>query len=122
MFCCLCHAVPQNTAVPGMRRAQGGSSLQGVELCPTLSVQGSQPSTASPFKQDVFIYSASPGSDSPSVGAAATPVIMSRSPTGGFWGSLGWGQLWERQWGGCRRHSPSCEQLAQLTHSAAWSS
>ena len=81
MFCCLCHAVPQNTAVPGMRRAQGGSSLQGVELCPTLSVQGSQPSTASPFKQDVFIYSASPGSDSPSVGAAATPVIMSRSPT-----------------------------------------
>jgi len=93
MFCCLCHAVPQNTAVPGMRRAQGGSSLQGVELCPTLSVQGSQPSTASPFKQDVFIYSASPGSDSPSVGAAATPVIMSRSPTGGFWGSLGWGQL-----------------------------
>uniref|UniRef100_G1N947 RAP1 GTPase activating protein 2 n=1 Tax=Meleagris gallopavo TaxID=9103 RepID=G1N947_MELGA len=42
---------------------------------------GSQPSTASPFKQDVFIYSASPGSDSPSVGAAATPVIMSRSPT-----------------------------------------
>ncbi|POI31696.1 hypothetical protein CIB84_004553, partial [Bambusicola thoracicus] len=42
---------------------------------------GSQPSTASPFKQDVFIYSASPSSDSPSVGAAATPVIMSRSPT-----------------------------------------
>uniref|UniRef100_A0A803XT50 RAP1 GTPase activating protein 2 n=1 Tax=Meleagris gallopavo TaxID=9103 RepID=A0A803XT50_MELGA len=58
---------------------------------------GSQPSTASPFKQDVFIYSASPGSDSPSVGAAATPVIMSRSPTGGFWGSLVWEQLWERQ-------------------------
>uniref|UniRef100_A0A8C2YGF1 RAP1 GTPase activating protein 2 n=1 Tax=Coturnix japonica TaxID=93934 RepID=A0A8C2YGF1_COTJA len=42
---------------------------------------GSQPSTASPFKQDVFIYSASPSSDSPSMGAAATPVIMSRSPT-----------------------------------------
>ncbi|XP_074701636.1 rap1 GTPase-activating protein 2 isoform X5 [Strix aluco] len=42
---------------------------------------GSQPSTASPFKQDVFVYSASPGSESPSVGAAATPVIMSRSPT-----------------------------------------
>uniref|UniRef100_A0A8C3CZS2 RAP1 GTPase activating protein 2 n=1 Tax=Cairina moschata TaxID=8855 RepID=A0A8C3CZS2_CAIMO len=42
---------------------------------------GSQPSTASPFKQDVFVYSASPGSESPSMGAAATPVIMSRSPT-----------------------------------------
>uniref|UniRef100_A0A8C0EXF9 RAP1 GTPase activating protein 2 n=1 Tax=Bubo bubo TaxID=30461 RepID=A0A8C0EXF9_BUBBB len=42
---------------------------------------GSQPSTASPFKQDVFVYSASPGSESPSVGATATPVIMSRSPT-----------------------------------------
>uniref|UniRef100_A0A8D2PRN4 RAP1 GTPase activating protein 2 n=1 Tax=Zosterops lateralis melanops TaxID=1220523 RepID=A0A8D2PRN4_ZOSLA len=42
---------------------------------------GSQPSTASPFKQDVFVYSASPGSESPGVGA--TPVIMSRSPTGG---------------------------------------
>lgn len=46
-------------------------------------MQGSQPSTASPFKQDVFVYSASPGSESPSMGAAATPVIMSRSPTGG---------------------------------------
>ncbi|XP_064022141.1 rap1 GTPase-activating protein 2 isoform X3 [Pogoniulus pusillus] len=43
---------------------------------------GSQPSTASPFKQDVFVYSASPGSESPSGGAVATPVIMSRSPTG----------------------------------------
>uniref|UniRef100_A0A8C5J9V8 RAP1 GTPase activating protein 2 n=1 Tax=Junco hyemalis TaxID=40217 RepID=A0A8C5J9V8_JUNHY len=42
---------------------------------------GSQPSTASPFKQEVFVYSASPGSDSPGAGAAATPVIMSRSPT-----------------------------------------
>ncbi|OWK54723.1 rap1 GTPase-activating protein 2 isoform X6 [Lonchura striata] len=42
---------------------------------------GSQPSTASPFKQDVFVYSASPGSESPGVGAMATPVIMSRSPT-----------------------------------------
>lgn len=71
--------------------------------------QGSQPSTASPFKQDVFVYSASPGSESPGVGASATPVIMSRSPTGGSqphrlgchsWGTpgllsaaLGWG-LW----------------------------
>jgi len=52
----------------------------------SLPMQGSQPSTASPFKQDVFVYSASPGSESPSVGAAATPVIMSRSPTGGSWG------------------------------------
>ncbi|KAI1231699.1 Rap1 GTPase-activating protein 2, partial [Lamprotornis superbus] len=43
---------------------------------------GSQPSTASPFKQDVFVYSASPGSESPGVGTTATPVIMSRSPTG----------------------------------------
>uniref|UniRef100_A0A8C9NGA3 RAP1 GTPase activating protein 2 n=1 Tax=Serinus canaria TaxID=9135 RepID=A0A8C9NGA3_SERCA len=42
---------------------------------------GSQPSTASPFKQDVFVYSASPGSESPGAGATATPVIMSRSPT-----------------------------------------
>ncbi|NWH34821.1 RPGP2 protein, partial [Chloropsis hardwickii] len=42
---------------------------------------GSQPSTASPFKQDVFVYSASPGSESPGGAATATPVIMSRSPT-----------------------------------------
>ncbi|NWI99247.1 RPGP2 protein, partial [Crypturellus undulatus] len=41
---------------------------------------GSQPSTASPFKQDVFVYSAGPGNESPG-GATATPVIMSRSPT-----------------------------------------
>lgn len=53
-------------------------------------MQGSQPSTASPFKQDVFVYSASPGSESPSMGAAATPVIMSRSPTGGC-GGVPWG-------------------------------
>lgn len=53
-------------------------------------MQGSQPSTASPFKQDVFVYSASPGSESPSMGAAATPVIMSRSPTGGC-GGIPWG-------------------------------
>lgn len=55
----------------------------------SLPAQGSQPSTASPFKQDVFVYSASPGSESPSAGAAATPVIMSRSPTGGS--REGWG-------------------------------
>ncbi|XP_025035024.1 rap1 GTPase-activating protein 2 isoform X6 [Pelodiscus sinensis] len=42
---------------------------------------GSQPSTASPFKQDVFVYGSSPSSENPSMAAAATPVIMSRSPT-----------------------------------------
>ncbi|XP_072795118.1 rap1 GTPase-activating protein 2 isoform X5 [Vicugna pacos] len=41
----------------------------------------SQPSTTSPFKQEVFLYSPSPSSESPSLGAAATPIIMSRSPT-----------------------------------------
>ncbi|KAK1331485.1 hypothetical protein QTO34_009442 [Cnephaeus nilssonii] len=42
----------------------------------------SQPSTTSPFKQEVFVYSSSPSSESPSLGAATTPIIMSRSPTG----------------------------------------
>ncbi|XP_029469045.1 rap1 GTPase-activating protein 2 isoform X2 [Rhinatrema bivittatum] len=42
------------------------------------SVQGSQPSTASPFKQEVFVYSPSPSNENHS---AAAPVIMSRSPT-----------------------------------------
>uniref|UniRef100_A0A8C4YPC7 RAP1 GTPase activating protein 2 n=1 Tax=Gopherus evgoodei TaxID=1825980 RepID=A0A8C4YPC7_9SAUR len=42
---------------------------------------GSQPSTASPFKQDVFVYGSSPSNENPSMAAAATPVIMSRSPT-----------------------------------------
>ncbi|XP_025331874.1 rap1 GTPase-activating protein 2 isoform X2 [Canis lupus baileyi] len=41
----------------------------------------SQPSTTSPFKQEVFVYSPSPSSESPGLGAAATPIIMSRSPT-----------------------------------------
>ncbi|XP_055475453.1 rap1 GTPase-activating protein 2 isoform X5 [Psammomys obesus] len=41
----------------------------------------SQPSTTSPFKQEVFIYSPSLSGESPSLGAAATPIIMSRSPT-----------------------------------------
>ncbi|KAG8508312.1 LOW QUALITY PROTEIN: Rap1 GTPase-activating protein 2, partial [Galemys pyrenaicus] len=41
----------------------------------------SQPSTTSPFKQEVFVYGQSPSSESPSLGAAATPIIMSRSPT-----------------------------------------
>lgn len=49
---------------------------------PSLSPQSSQPSTTSPFKQEVFVYSPSPSSESPSLGAAATPIIMSRSPTG----------------------------------------
>nr|XP_033778586.1 rap1 GTPase-activating protein 2 isoform X2 [Geotrypetes seraphini] len=42
------------------------------------SVQGSQPSTASPFKQEVFAYSTSPSNENHN---AAAPVIMSRSPT-----------------------------------------
>nr|XP_045014236.1 rap1 GTPase-activating protein 2 isoform X5 [Jaculus jaculus] len=41
----------------------------------------SQPSTTSPFKQEVFVYSPSPSSENPGLGAAATPIIMSRSPT-----------------------------------------
>ncbi|XP_048648772.1 rap1 GTPase-activating protein 2 isoform X1 [Marmota marmota marmota] len=43
----------------------------------------SQPSTTSPFKQEVFVYSPSASSENPSLGAAATPIIMSRSPTDG---------------------------------------
>ncbi|NXF12446.1 RPGP2 protein, partial [Smithornis capensis] len=62
----------------GISRAWGEELAAGT-LMSHLSEQGSQPSTASPFKQDMFVYSASPGSDSP--GAGATPVIMSRSPT-----------------------------------------
>ncbi|XP_054856945.1 rap1 GTPase-activating protein 2 isoform X3 [Eublepharis macularius] len=42
---------------------------------------GSQPSTASPFKQDVFVYSPSQSSESPVLASATTPVIMNRSPT-----------------------------------------
>lgn len=49
---------------------------------PSFSPQSSQPSTTSPFKQEVFVYSPSPSSENPSLGAAATPIIMSRSPTG----------------------------------------
>ncbi|XP_048374705.1 rap1 GTPase-activating protein 2 isoform X2 [Sphaerodactylus townsendi] len=41
----------------------------------------SQPSTASPFKQDVFVYSPSQSTESPVLVSAATPVIMNRSPT-----------------------------------------
>uniref|UniRef100_A0A8C5LZ27 RAP1 GTPase activating protein 2 n=1 Tax=Leptobrachium leishanense TaxID=445787 RepID=A0A8C5LZ27_9ANUR len=40
---------------------------------------GSHPLTASPFKQDVFVYSSSPSSEN---NTPTTPVIMSRSPTG----------------------------------------
>lgn len=65
-----------------------------------LCEQGSQPSTASPFKQDVFVYSASPGSESPSMGATATPVIMSRSPTGG----------WQADW----QEAPALPSLLEL--------
>lgn len=54
----------------------------GLPGSPSLSPQSSQPSTTSPFKQEVFVYSPSPSSESPSLGAAATPIIMSRSPTG----------------------------------------
>uniref|UniRef100_A0A8D2LRD8 RAP1 GTPase activating protein 2 n=1 Tax=Varanus komodoensis TaxID=61221 RepID=A0A8D2LRD8_VARKO len=42
---------------------------------------GSQPSTVSPFKQDVFIYSPSQSIENPVLASASTPVIMSRSPT-----------------------------------------
>ncbi|XP_060115466.1 rap1 GTPase-activating protein 2 [Heteronotia binoei] len=42
---------------------------------------GSQPSTASPFKQDIFVYSPSQSTESPGLASAATPVIMNRSPT-----------------------------------------
>lgn len=49
---------------------------------PSFSPQSSQPSTTSPFKQEVFAYSPSPSSENPSLGATATPIIMSRSPTG----------------------------------------
>lgn len=56
----------------------------GLPGSPSLSPQSSQPSTTSPFKQEVFVYSPSPSSESPSLGAAATPIIMSRSPTGGW--------------------------------------
>lgn len=72
-----------------MGHGQGvGEELPAGKAMSRLCEQGSQPSTASPFKQDVFVYSASPGSESPGVGAMATPVIMSRSPTGGC--QAGW--------------------------------
>lgn len=74
----------------GLGRGKVGSARES-HVSRSLPAQGSQPSTASPFKQDVFVYSASPGSESPSAGAAATPVIMSRSPTGGS----------REGWGGC---------------------
>lgn len=60
----------------------------GLPGSPSLSPQSSQPSTTSPFKQEVFVYSPSPSSESPSLGAAATPIIMSRSPTG-WWSLVG---------------------------------
>lgn len=60
----------------------GGCRGWGWSHSPGLSPQSSQPSTTSPFKQEVFVYSPSPSSESPSLAAAATPIIMSRSPTG----------------------------------------
>ncbi|KAG8122725.1 hypothetical protein E2320_018309, partial [Naja naja] len=42
---------------------------------------GSQSSTASPYKQDVFVYSPSQSIENPNLASASTPVIMSRSPT-----------------------------------------
>ncbi|XP_062816520.1 rap1 GTPase-activating protein 2 isoform X3 [Anolis carolinensis] len=42
---------------------------------------GSQPSTASSYKQDVFIYSPSQSIENPVLASASTPVIMNRSPT-----------------------------------------
>ncbi|XP_049717013.1 rap1 GTPase-activating protein 2 isoform X5 [Elephas maximus indicus] len=51
---------------------------EAIEECDSGS---SQPSTTSPFKQEVFVYSPTPSSESPGLGAAATPIIMSRSPT-----------------------------------------
>ncbi|XP_064379075.1 rap1 GTPase-activating protein 2 isoform X3 [Dromaius novaehollandiae] len=66
---------------PSKERTSSFSSTAGEsETLEEYDSVGSQPSTASPFRQDVFVYSASPGGESPS-GAVATPVIMSRSPT-----------------------------------------
>ncbi|MEJ1273231.1 RAP1 GTPase activating protein 2 [Cricetulus griseus] len=64
--------------IPGS--LSGGSVHNSVEVTKT-TFSSSQPSTTSPFKQEVFAYSPSPSSESPGVGAAATPIIMSRSPT-----------------------------------------
>lgn len=64
------------------RRGRPGQLRVGPPRSPGLSPQSSQPSTTSPFKQEVFVYSPSPSSESPSLGAATTPIIMSRSPTG----------------------------------------
>lgn len=65
------------------RQGPLGSAEGGPPRSPDLSPQSSQPSTTSPFKQEVFVYSPSPSSESPSLGPATTPIIMSRSPTGG---------------------------------------
>uniref|UniRef100_A0A8C0J1V0 RAP1 GTPase activating protein 2 n=1 Tax=Chelonoidis abingdonii TaxID=106734 RepID=A0A8C0J1V0_CHEAB len=58
-----------------------GSTAGESETLEEYDSMGSQPSTASPFKQDVFVYGSSPSNENPSMAAAATPVIMSRSPT-----------------------------------------
>ncbi|EDL12771.1 GTPase activating RANGAP domain-like 4 [Mus musculus] len=61
-------------------KSETSSNPSSPEICPNKE-KSSQPSTTSPFKQEVFAYSPSPSSESPSLGAAATPIIMSRSPT-----------------------------------------
>ncbi|EMP41100.1 Rap1 GTPase-activating protein 2, partial [Chelonia mydas] len=58
-----------------------GSTAGETETLEEYDSVGSHPSTASPFKQDVFVYGSSPSNENPSMAAAATPVIMSRSPT-----------------------------------------
>ncbi|XP_072796185.1 rap1 GTPase-activating protein 2-like, partial [Vicugna pacos] len=56
-----------------------GGEGEAMEECDSGS---NQPSITSPFKQEVFVYSPSPSSESPSLGAAATPIIMSQNPMG----------------------------------------
>ncbi|XP_025721287.1 rap1 GTPase-activating protein 2-like isoform X1 [Callorhinus ursinus] len=72
---------------------------EAVEECDSGS---SQPSMTSPFKQEVFVYSPSPSSESPSPGAPATPIIVSRSPTGQW--RLGLHALWPEGQGLCCDH------------------
>uniref|UniRef100_A0A8D2LR16 RAP1 GTPase activating protein 2 n=1 Tax=Varanus komodoensis TaxID=61221 RepID=A0A8D2LR16_VARKO len=70
-------------------KSEASSNPSSPEICPSKESweafgqiqQGSQPSTVSPFKQDVFIYSPSQSIENPVLASASTPVIMSRSPT-----------------------------------------
>nr|XP_054111657.1 rap1 GTPase-activating protein 2-like [Callithrix jacchus] len=63
-------------------KSETSSNPSSLEICPNKEkrLRSSQPST-SPFRQEVFVYSPSMSSESPSLGAAATPIIMSQSPT-----------------------------------------